>query len=345
MVTSQASTARQKTSKKRIFMTGASGCIGHYIADALIQHTSDELFLLVRTPEKLQFDYESRPGVTILQGDLRQIGQHAELLKTVDVAILAATAWGGPGEVFDVNVVKTLELIRLLDPNICDRVIYFSTASILGQDNQLLPEAGQLGTDYIRSKYDCYQQLSKLTSAPPISVFFPTLVFGGDEQKPYSHISSGLSEVPKWANLARFFSVDGSFHFLHAYDIAQVVVHLIDHPLAADERESFAFTNHVVLGNPAISADDAVAEICQYLQKKIYFRIPLSVGLADALISVLRAIGIKIEMASWDRFCMRYRHFRYQNPISPATLGLKTYCPTLSDLLKISGVGRNKTQE
>ncbi|MBP0015082.1 MAG: NAD(P)-dependent oxidoreductase [Roseofilum sp. SBFL] len=324
--------------KKRIFITGASGCIGHYIAESLIQKTGHDLFLLVRKPEKLQFDYQARSGITILEGDLREIGQYNDLLSTVDGAILAATAWGGPREVFDINVVKTIQLIKALDPNVCNQVIYFSTASILGQDNQLLPQAGQLGTDYIRSKYDCYQQLSKLTSAPPISIVFPTLVFGGDENKPYSHLSSGLSEIPKWINLARFFSADGSFHFLHAYDIAQVITHLVDHTLPSDPNESFAFAHHLVLGNPVLSVDEGIAQICQFLQKKIYFRIPLSVALADTLIGILRLIGVKIQMGAWDQFCMRYRHFRYQNPVSPETLGLTTYCSTLSDLLKISSI-------
>lgn len=319
-------------------MTGASGCIGHYIAESLIQNTGHELFLLVRKPEKLKFDYQARSGITILEGDLREISQYNDLLSTVDGAILAATAWGGPGEVFDINVVKTIQLIKALDPNVCNQVIYFSTASILGQQNQPLPQAGQLGTDYIRSKYDCYQQLSKLASAPPISVIFPTLVFGGDENKPYSHLSSGLSEIPKWINLARFLKADGSFHFLHAYDIAQIITHLVDYPLPPDPKEDFVFAHHLVLGNPVITIDEAVEEICQFLHKKIYFRIPLSVALADTLIGILRLIGVKIEMAAWDRFCMRYRHFRYQNPVNPTTFGLTTYCPTLSDLLKISGV-------
>jgi len=326
-------------------MTGASGCIGHYIAESLIQNTGHELFFLVRKPEKLKFDYQARSGITLLENDLREISQYNDLLSTVDGAILAATAWGGPREVFDINVVKTIQLIKALDPNVCNQVIYFSTASILGQQNQLLPQAGQLGTDYIRSKYDCYQQLSKLTSAPPISVVFPTLVFGGDDHKPYSHLSSGLSEIPKWINLARFLSADGSFHFLHAYDIAQIITHLVDYPLPADSKEDFAFAHHLVLGNPVIKIDDAVEEICRFLNKKIYFRIPLSVALADTLIGILRLIGVKIEMAAWDQFCMRYRHFCYQNPVSPTTFGLTTYCPTLSDLLKISGVSPKLEQE
>ena len=163
---------------KRIFLTGASGCIGHYIAEALIQETEHELYLLVRNPDKLGFDYEARPGVTILRADLRQIERFADLLKTMDTAILAATAWGGSQEAFDINVVKTIRLMDLLDPALCEQVIYFSTASVLDQNNQLLKQARQLGTDYIRSKYDCLVRLSKLAIAPKFTTVFPTLVLG-----------------------------------------------------------------------------------------------------------------------------------------------------------------------
>jgi hypothetical protein len=43
-------------------------------------------------------------------------------------------------------------------------------------------------------------------------------------------------------------------------------------------------------------------------------------------------------MAAWDRFCLNYRHFTYQNPVNPETFGLPTYCPTFTDILKISGI-------
>lgn len=319
-------------SPKRIFITGASGCIGHYIAEALIQETDHELFLLVRNPDKLQVDCQARPGVTVLQADLRQIEKFADLLKTIDVAILTATAWGGPKEVFDINVAKTLQLMNLLDPAVCEQVMYFSTASILGRDNQPLKEAGQLGTDYIKTKYVCYQRLPQLAIAPKITTLFPTLVLGGDEHKPYSHLTSGIPEVVKWINLIRFLRAEGSFHFLHGRDIAQVVRHLADHPPApGDPRQ-------VVLGNPALTVNQAIEAVCRYLGKRIYFRIPLSMWLADFLIATFR-----IQMAAWDRFCLSYRHFTYQNPVNPASLGLTTYCPTFSDVLKLSGIPEGRS--
>lgn len=324
-------------SPKRIFLTGASGCIGHYLAEALITETEHELFLLVRNPDKLGFDYEARPGVTILQADLREIERFSDFLKTIDVAILAATAWGGTKEVLDINVIKTIRLMNLLDPEVCEQVIYFSTASILDRNHKLLAQANQVGTDYIRSKYDCFSRFPRLVIASQITVLFPTLVFGGDANKPYSHISSGVPDVAKWIDLIRWFKADGSFHFIHARDIAMVVRHLVDRPPAHNlqlETEAMA-EDRLVLGNRRVSVNEAVEMTCAYLDKKIYFRLSLPLWLANFFIAVF-----KIQMSAWDRFSLNYRHFTYQNPVNPATFGLPIYCATLSDVLKLSGISR-----
>ena len=320
----------------RILVTGASGCVGHYISEALIQETDHELYLLVRNPKKLQVDTQSRPGVTVLQGDMRDIGQKLDLLQTVDTAVLTATVWGG-ADIFDINVNKTIELLNLLDPSKCQQVIYFSTASVLDRHNQLLDVAGEIGTDYIRSKYQVLIKLSELAIASKITQLFPTLVLGGDAQKPYSHLSAGLPDVPKWINIARFFQVDGSFHFIHGRDIAQVVRYLIDNPPQNNSQftihNSQLITNYFVLGQKQISVNEAIKEICNYLNKKIYFRIPLSTTLANVLIVLFR-----IQMAAWDRFCLNYKHFTYKNAINPSHFGLPNYCATLSDALKIHGI-------
>lgn len=309
--------------RQRIFITGASGCIGQYIVETLVHSTNHELFLLVRNPDKLQVDCSVRPGVHILHDDLRRIDRHANLLKTIDTAILTATAWGDPAVTFDINVSKTLQLMNLLDPERCQQVIYFSTASLLGRDHRLLKQAGEIGTDYIRSKYICHEQLSRLAIAPKLTTVYPTLVFGGDSQKPYSHLSAGLADVTQWLWLARFFRVDGSFHIIHAEDIARVVNYLVEHPAAAEEPR------HLVLGTPSLTANQAIRELCRYFGLRIYLQVPLW-PVADLIIKLFR-----IQMDAWDRFCMRYRHFRYANPVSPATYGLAVYCETIDDLMQI----------
>ena len=315
----------------RIFITGASGCIGHYLVETLIENTTHELFLMMRNPAKLKVPVDQRSGITVLKGDMREVAQFDELLKTMDTAILVATSWGDPKESYEINVEKTLELMSLLDPERCQQVIYFSTASILDRDNTPLKEAGEIGTDYVRTKYICHERLGELAIAPKITTVFPTLVFGGSDAeptpKPYSHISGGLPEIAKYIGIIRFISADGSLHYIHAKDIAEVVRHLVDNPPSpGDSRE-------LVIGNPSKTADEVVKEISTYLGKRQYFQVPLSLGLAKIIIKVFN-----IRMADWDRFCMDYRHFTYENPITPSKFGLTDSYPTLPDVLRSAGV-------
>ena len=312
--------------QKRILVTGASGCIGHYISETLIQDTNHELYLLVRNPQKLKVDTQVRPGVTVVQGDMQELDGFADLLPTIDIAVLTATLWGGENT-YDVNVFKTIELLKLLDPDRCEQVIYFSTASILNAKNQPIKEAGELGTDYIRSKYQCLDLFAKLPIADKITKVFPTFVLGGDRNKPYSHLTSGIPEVAKYIDLIRFLQADGSFHFIHGRDIATVVRHLIENPPKEGEPR------YLVLGQDKLTANQAVEELCSYFDKKIWFRIPLSIPLANFLIAIFR-----IQMAAWDRFCMNYRHFTYEKIVNPTVFGLPNYCATMRDVLTISGV-------
>ncbi|MGC1308463.1 MAG: NAD(P)-dependent oxidoreductase [Phormidesmis sp.] len=308
-------------------MTGASGCIGHYLAETLIENTEHELFLMMRNPAKLKVPVNQRSGVHVLQGDMREVAQFAELLETMDTAILVATSWGDPQESYEINVEKTLELMSLLDVERCQQVIYFSTASILDSDNTPLKAAGEIGTDYVRTKYICHQKLNELAIAPRITTVFPTLVFGGSDTKPYSHISGGLPEVAKYIGIIRFISADGSLHFIHAKDIAEVVRHLVDHPPGPEE------SRELVIGNPAKSADEVVTAISDYMGKRQYFRVPLSFGLANLIIKVFN-----IRMAEWDRFCMDYRHFTYEKTVTPSSFGLPDNYPTIADVVRSAGV-------
>jgi len=152
-------------------------------------------------------------------------------------------------------------------------------------------------------------------------------VLGGDQNKPSSHISAGLPEVAKWVNLARWLKADGSFHFIHARDIATTVDYLIHHPSPDPTPQE------LVLGSPKITANQLIENLCKYFQKRIYFRIPLSITLANFLIILFR-----IEMAQWDRFCLQYRHFSHEKPVNPATFSLTPYCPTLTDVFRLHGL-------
>ena len=316
----------------RIFITGASGCIGHYIVDQLIHETNHELFLLVRNPDKFRLDVSHLPRIHLIQGDLKQIQAHQSLLFTMEMVILTAAAWGGEEETYEINVTKTQTLIDSLNPAICQQIIYFSTESILGRTNQLLPQAAEIGTDYVRTKSLCLQNLSQHPLQDRITALFPTLVFGGDGRKPYSHISKHLPDEIRWINLAKWFRIDSSFHLVHAQDIATVVGYFINHPPQAPSMRKF------VLGNPPQTADQLIEEVCTYFNKTIWFRLPLTAGFANFLIKLLR-----LEMAPWDRFCMSHRHFIHDEAVNPATFNLPVYCATVADILRSRGIPRRSS--
>lgn len=88
-----------------------------------------------------------------------------------------------------------------------------------------------------------------------------------------------------------------------------------------------------VLGNEPLTADAAIAELCEHMGQKIYFKIPLSLWLANFIIKVFR-----IQLAAWDRFCIDYRHFTYRKTYNPRSFGLESACPKLSDVLTSSGI-------
>ena len=55
-----------------ILITGASGCVGQYIANWLIENSTSELFLWVRDPKKITSINLENPRIKILVGDLRE---------------------------------------------------------------------------------------------------------------------------------------------------------------------------------------------------------------------------------------------------------------------------------
>ena len=305
---------------KKVFITGASGCVGHYLIEMLLAKTDYELYLLVRDLRKLQIDLRDRANVHIIEDSMQNIGQHRDLLRTMEFVVSTAAGWGGE-EAFVVNRDKTIELFSMLDPQVCERAIYFSTASILDSHNQIIPEAGQIGTDYIASKHACLATLEGSSIRDRLISVFPTLVFGGAVDKPYSHLSRGLKDILKYVPYVRFFKTNGSLHFVHAIDIAQIVTHLLTAPSVAPSPA------RLVLGMQRLTVQDLITQFCEHLNLKVGWQLELTPFLVDTVIKLFR-----IEVAAWDRFCIAQRDFTY-DVVSPETFGLASKYPRIANLL------------
>ena len=322
----------------RILITGASGCVGQYTAETLLRRSDAHLLLLLRDPAKLTAIPADHPRVTLLVGDLRDLGPHAEAIASVHRVIHTATAWGDPERAEQVNVVAVKKLLSLLDPERLEQVIYFSTASILNRNLALLPEAMAYGTEYIQTKARCLAELEGHPLAERIVAVFPTLVFGGKvgpgDPHPTSYLTAGVAEAIPWLWLAKWLRTDASFHFIHAADIATVCTHLATTPHQANPEPGQGQVRRLVLGQAPITENQAVATLVRWRRGWMpRLGIDLRGWLIDGLVKLLR-----IEINDWDRFSIRQRHFVHEPVSPPERFGLTSYAPTLEAVLETAGV-------
>ena len=319
-----------KAAPARILITGASGCVGQHIAAQLYRETDAELLLLLRDPAKLTAVPANDPRITLLVADLRELTPHAGAIATATRVIHTATAWGDPERAMAVNVVAVKQLLAFTSPEWLEQVIYFSTASLLNRQLELLPEALSEGTEYIQTKALCLQQLEQHPLAERIVAVFPTLVFGGavDGKGPFptSYLTAGLGEACRWLWLAKWLRADASFHFIHAADIAQVCCHLATKPHQSNPEPGQGALRRLVLGQPAISVDATVSQLCRWRRS---WRPPLGLNLQGALIEALIKL-LRIEVNAWDRFSIRQRHFVHEPVSPPERFGLVSHAASLA---------------
>ncbi len=322
----------------RILITGASGCVGQTIAEQLYTNSDAELLLWLRDPAKLTAVPAHDPRITLLVGDLREQEPHAAAIASATRIIHTATAWGDPQRAHQVNVVAVKELLGRIDPERLEQILYFSTASILNRNLELLSEAASDGTEYIQTKALCLQQLEAHPLADRIVAVFPTLVFGGSvgpgDPHPTSYLTAGLKEAVRWLWLARWLRADASFHYIHAADIALVCAHLALRPHGPNPERGQGPLRRLVLGQPAVTVDETVARLCRWRQTWVPpFGVTVSGWLIEALIKLLR-----IEVNAWDRFSIRQRHFVH-DPISPPErFGLVSHAPSLEAVFAMAGL-------
>ncbi len=303
---------------KHVFITGASGCVGHYIVSQCLENPNLHVHAMVRDPKKLTIQPSDPSRLTIHQGDMETIEALEPIIQKSHYIIHTATAWGGGDFAFTINVDKTKSMFHMANPSICERIIYFSTASILGKNHVPVSLAGQHGSGYIRSKYAAHEMIQTHPMKDRITTVFPTMVFGGNHSIPQSHITSGLIPNLKILKFIRYITVNGAFHFLHAEDIARVSIHLLLNPHEKDEY---------VLGNKSIDVKDALHIVAKMFNMNPLFRIHVPTSFIFFISKLFR-----IHIGPWEKYCITHPYMTYHT-VSPDTFNLNTSFPTLESLI------------
>ena len=316
---------------KKLLITGANGCVGQYLIDWFLKNSDFSIFLMVRDPNKLSDAIKTNKRIKLLICDIRESKKFSDDIRNINYLVHTATAWGDPKRAYEVNVKAFEDLLVLLSKDHIERIIYFSTASILDKNTELMREAMIYGTEYIQTKYLCYENLKESAFSEITDVVFPTLVFGGtlDDKSyfPLSYLTSGLKEAKKWLWIARFFKLDSKFHFIHAKDIAQICGYLISETYGGKNRGFKKF----VLGQKFITIDEALVTLLKKNQLRRFFYIKLSKRIIKILLKVL-----PIKTTNWDNFSIKKYDFNHKPITSPESFGLKSYAKTLNKVIKVS---------
>ena len=298
-----------------IFITGSTGCVAHYVIEQLLRDTDHQLFLFYKNISKFKQPFAEHPRVTLVHGDMMALEPVRPWVLQADVIVHLAAGWIS-NAAYETNVRDTLELFRMAAEGRCKQVIYFSTASVLDENNRPLQAAGEIGSEYIRSKFQMRQRLSESPLHDRTVVIYPTAIIGGSARHPYSHLGEALQNLDEALRWLRFISLDAGCHFIHAHDLAQATLHFIAQPPTG-------FTEYV-LGHDYLT----LRQMLKQLAQAYGYSMPLQISLPTALIVKLVEL-IKRDMTAWDRFCLQYRHFR-NHVTRPTDLGLISPYQTLA---------------
>ena len=177
----------------KVFLTGATGFVGHHVAKALAAEGA-ELRLLVRKTSNLA-NLEDIPGDTFT-GDLAYPESLKPALVGIDVLVHVAADYRlwipDPAAMYKANVDGTRELLRLARESGVKRVVYtssvatmhFRTDGIVINEDTPVSMADMVG-HYKRSKFMAEQEaLHAAAQGQEVLILNPTSPIGSNDAKP-----------------------------------------------------------------------------------------------------------------------------------------------------------------
>jgi dihydroflavonol-4-reductase len=177
----------------RIFLTGATGFVGHHVAKALAAEGAN-LRMLVRKTSNLN-NLEGIPGETVA-GDLARPESFAPALEGCDAVVHVAADYRlwirDPDTMYRANVDGTRDLLKLAREAKVRRVVYtssvatmhFRTDGIVINEDTPVSLADMVG-HYKRSKFMAEQQaIAAAQDGQQVIILNPTTPIGPNDAKP-----------------------------------------------------------------------------------------------------------------------------------------------------------------
>lgn len=222
-----------------IFLTGANGLIGSFIARQLLSE-GYAIRALKRKHADLSLLNDIKNKIEWIEGDICDISLLNDSLKNIECIIhSAAIVSFSPGreeEMLRINTGGTANLVNAALNNKIPRFCHISSVAALGRkkdatviDEGSLWENSRLNSNYARSKYlaelEVWRGIEEGLNAVIVN---PSIVLGP------GNWNGGSTRLFKYAFGNHWFYPPGEMNYIDVRDVAQVVCTLMGHPIHSE---------------------------------------------------------------------------------------------------------------
>lgn len=260
----------------KVFITGATGLVGNYIAQAFFEK-GYSIKALKRERSNTTYLGKWAEQAEWIEGDIFDLEQLKVSIEDEDIVIHSAALVSFKSKdrkaMMKTNVEGTANLVNICLERKINKFVHISSIASLGRkkgqieiDEESKWEDSDYNTHYAESKYLAELEVWRgIKEGLPAVILNPSLVFGaGDWNRTSLQLFKYVSQGKK------FFPV-GSCNYVDVRDIAQVALLLAESKIVAER---------FVLSADNIFYKDLFAKIAKLMQKKVPF-IPVSPFLAE----------------------------------------------------------------
>ncbi len=214
---------------KRIFLTGATGFVGSYIARHLLQ-ANYEVVAIHRSQSKFSLVSDIYDRIEWIECDLKELDLIEDRLQDIDAVIhsgaLVSFSPEDNDELMAVNVAATEELVNICLEHKVKRLVHLSSIAALGRykGNHLIDEKAEWSDSPQNTPYAASKNLGEravwrgAAEGLDTIILNPSLIIG-----PGDYINGTSAIIPKLLKGIPFYPI-GSTGFVDVRDVARFAV-------------------------------------------------------------------------------------------------------------------------
>lgn len=225
----------------KVFITGATGFLGSYLAKALLLQ-GHEVSALKRATSDLSMLGEAAAQIKWHEGDVTDVLSLEEAMEGVEQVYHAAAMLAFGGKSFDkmlkVNVEGTANVVNVALSQGVQKLLYVSSITALGKskDNSAIDETGDWETSPMESQYGHTKYLGELEIWRGIAEGLDAVIINPSTILGAGKWSEGSIQIFHQVAKGVPFYPTGSNGFVDVRDVVRAAIQIMEHPETSGER-------------------------------------------------------------------------------------------------------------